>query len=205
MIAEESRQQVASAWPEVENRLRAFLRARVDEPAVADDLLQEVFLRAWQGRLESPGRLMAWLYRITRNVLTDYRRLARHRREVGGKDPDTLDLPWEEDEQIAERELARCLEPMIRRLPDSYREALELVDLQGLTQQAAARRAELSLPGMKSRVQRGRRQLQTMLLDCCHVDVDSKGLVLDYAMKPGSDCGPACRKREIIAADRNSG
>jgi RNA polymerase sigma-70 factor (ECF subfamily) len=69
---------------------------------------------------------------------------------------------------------------MIRKLPHEYREALSLVALHGNTQQAAANQVGLSLSGMKSRVQRGRELLKTMLRKCCHIQLDSKGSIIDY-------------------------
>ena len=68
---------------------------------------------------------------------------------------------------------------MIRTLPARYAEALLLTDIDGLTQAAAAERLGLSLSGMKSRVQRGRRLLKQTLLRCCAVELDRRGGVVD--------------------------
>ena len=80
-------------------------------------------------------------------------------------------------------ELAGCLRLMIEQLDTDYREALMLVELEGLTQQAAAKRVGLSLSGMKSRVQRGRRQLKRKLDDCCLIQLDPRNGVADYAVR----------------------
>jgi RNA polymerase sigma-70 factor (ECF subfamily) len=66
-----------------------------------------------------------------------------------------------------------------------------MVDLEGATQQEAARRAGLSLSGMKSRVQRGRQALRAVLDACCRIDLDRRGRVTDYtARHPGAcACG----------------
>jgi RNA polymerase sigma-70 factor (ECF subfamily) len=77
-------------------------------------------------------------------------------------------------------ELAGCLRPMIERLSKDYREAIVLVEFDGLTQQAAAGRLGISLPGMKSRVQRGRKLLRRMLDDCCLIELDRRGGVVDF-------------------------
>ena len=69
---------------------------------------------------------------------------------------------------------------MIDCLPEKYREALRLVDLQGLSRQLAADRLGLSLSGAKSRVQRARVQLKALYLDCCHVEFDRTGHVLGF-------------------------
>jgi RNA polymerase sigma-70 factor (ECF subfamily) len=69
---------------------------------------------------------------------------------------------------------------MVEALPEPYREAVQLTELDGLTQADAAARLGLSVSGMKSRVQRGRERLKKMILDCCHVELDARGGVIDY-------------------------
>jgi RNA polymerase sigma-70 factor (ECF subfamily) len=69
------------------------------------------------------------------------------------------------------------------------------VELQGLTQQAAAKRIGLSLSGMKSRVQRGRQQLKRMLDGCCRIQLDPRNGVTDYTMRDRND-RPAERRRD---------
>jgi RNA polymerase sigma-70 factor (ECF subfamily) len=72
---------------------------------------------------------------------------------------------------------------MIDRLSEEYRLAVVLVDLEGLTQQAAAVQLGLSLSGMKSRAQRGRRQLKEMLEACCTIELDRRRGVTDYDVR----------------------
>jgi RNA polymerase sigma-70 factor (ECF subfamily) len=62
------------------------------------------------------------------------------------------------------------------------------VDVDGQTQLNAARDLGLSLSGMKSRVQRARRDLKDLLERCCAVDVDRRGGVSDY-QPAGGGCG----------------
>ena len=84
-----------------------------------------------------------------------------------------------------------CLLPMIRALPETCREAVMLSEIEGLTQKEVAARQGLSLPGAKTRVQRGRAMMKQMLLGCCHFEFDSRGTVIDYEGKDGR-CGPEC-------------
>jgi len=91
--------------------------------------------------------------------------------------------------RAAEAELAPCLTPMVARLAEPYREAIELTSVHGLTQAEAATRAGLSVPGMKSRVQRAREQLKAMLLRCCEVDVDRRRGVADFQVRESASCG----------------
>jgi RNA polymerase sigma-70 factor (ECF subfamily) len=82
---------------------------------------------------------------------------------------------------------------MIERLPENYRQAITLVDLEGLAQHEAAARLGLSVSGMKSRVQRGRHQLRDMLEACCVIALDRRGGVTDYDLRDQPD--NSCRDR----------
>jgi RNA polymerase sigma-70 factor (ECF subfamily) len=103
-----------------------------------------------------------------------------------------IDLPADaetEDVRAAEAELAPCLTPMVARLAEPYRQAIELTSVHGLTQAEAAKRAGVSLSGMKSRVQRAREQLKAMLLRCCEIDVDRRRGVADFHRRESASCG----------------
>lgn len=112
---------------------------------------------------------------------------------------DDFDAPAQAGSGSEERtevtELSTCIEPMIAGLPQVYREAIELTDLNGLTQVEAAQKVGVSVSGMKSRVQRARGKLKSMLLECCRVEVDRRGGIVDYSVRDTSKtpCGP-CRR-----------
>ena len=66
---------------------------------------------------------------------------------------------------------------------------MTLIDLEGMLQKEAAARSGLSLSGMKSRVQRGRKALEQLLHDCCRIELDAGGRITDYQPQ-GRWCGP---------------
>lgn len=182
----------AALWDAFAPPLRAFLARRVPAGVEADDLLQDVFLRVVKhvDSLRSTERPEAWLFQIARNALRDSLR-ARQRKD-GRTDPLEIDLPADVGISAvpeSEEELAPCLTPMIGRLPEPYRTAIELTSVQGLTQAEAARQAGISLSGMKSRVQRGREQLRQMLVRCCEISVDVRGGVSDFQLRSADACG----------------
>ena len=74
--------------------------------------------------------------------------------------------------------------------PDASRDALTRVDLDGQTHAQAAAQLGISVSGMKSRVQRARRQLKALLTGCCQVEVDRAGAVSRYRINsPVCGCG----------------
>jgi RNA polymerase sigma-70 factor, ECF subfamily len=189
-------------WSEFGDRLRAFITRRVGSAADAEDILQDVFLRIHRhaDSLQRRERLVSWLFQITRNAIADYYR-APVRRELLAGAPQDLEQSSKQTWTLTEeqggvsadaaRELATCLGPMVARLPSPYREAVTLVDLEGIPQKEAALRAGLSLSGMKSRVQRGRQALEQLVHDCCQIELDATGRIMGYQLR-GQSCGSSC-------------
>jgi RNA polymerase sigma-70 factor (ECF subfamily) len=127
-------------------------------------------------QLRASDRLDAFAYRIARNAIIDHYRSTASAKELPAAPDDLAEridarAPTADDpEAVAGRqELARCLQPLVRRLPAPYREALILTDLGELSQVQAADVVGLSIPGMKARVQRGRAQLHELLIRCCEI------------------------------------
>ena len=170
-----------AAWRAHKNELRSFLAARCVSSGEADDLLQEVFLRAVaQGKdfcgIENPR---AWLFHVARNLLIDRLRLTRAQVEL----PDDLCAEPAGETAIVDA-LSQCLPRVLSELSAQEREAITLCDLQGMTQQEYARRLGLGLPAAKSRVQRARRRLQARLVDACQVRFDERGQVCCFTPRP---------------------
>ncbi|MDD9937732.1 MAG: RNA polymerase sigma factor SigZ [Myxococcales bacterium] len=170
--------------------LAAFVERRVADPDVARDLVQDVYERIHrrEARLEELERVDAWVFRVARNVITDhYRRRGRSQeRERPLLVEPTEDAPGDEAE--VRQEVAAWLPSFVAQLPEPYREVLELTELQGLTQAQAAERLGLSVTAVKSRVRRGRAQLEKDLRGCCHIELDARGTVMDYAPRACPCC-----------------
>lgn len=184
-----------SVFGEFHRRLRAFISRRVGHPADADDVLQETFLRIHRhlGEVRGADRLTAWVFQVARSAIVDHYRRQRPSEALGDNEPPADGAAAVADESASElEELAACLAPMVAALPPRDREAIELSELKGLTQREASARAGVTLSGMKSRVQRARRKLRAMLLDCCHVELDRRGGIVAHAPRGGAcRCGPA--------------
>lgn len=182
---------VQAAFRSLEGSLRSFLARRVREAEV-DDVLQDVFVRLQRGvgALEDEQRLEAWVYRVARSAVVDQYR-SRRRHEVVSES-EAAERPVEDDDESeVERELAGYVPYFVNALPEPYREALTLTELQGLTQKEAAERLGVSLSGMKSRVQRGRAKLREAFDACCHIALDARGRVMECVPRqtpPPKDC-----------------
>jgi RNA polymerase sigma-70 factor (ECF subfamily) len=133
--------------------------------------------------LKDDTKLESWLYQIARNAITDYYRNRRVSEEL----PEWIEQPQPEEEESIRQELSACLEPMIRELPDKYRNAIRLSEVENKTQREVAELEGISLSGAKSRVQRGRALLKNMLNDCCQFEINIKNQVVSYEKKE-KDC-----------------
>jgi RNA polymerase sigma-70 factor, ECF subfamily len=142
--------------------VHGILLARVPSCDVAD-LLQEVFLTAWQRlpSLRDPAAFGGWLAMIARNRATDYRRRA----------PETVELP---DSLADERTLggessvgagldAQAALEAIRSLPDAYRETLVLRLVEGMSGPEIAARTGLTPASVRVNLHRGMKLLRSAL------------------------------------------
>ncbi len=170
---------IVTAWHKHETELRGWLRHRLGNTVDAEDLLQDVFLKASrQGeRFCAITNARAWLYEVARNALADRLRLARD--TVGLPD----DLTADTEETAAVDSLAACLPRVLFELSPEDREAITLCYLERLSQEEYARRKGLSLPGAKSRVQRARKRLREQLTHVCQVQLDAAGRVNDFVAR----------------------
>jgi RNA polymerase sigma-70 factor, ECF subfamily len=153
------------------DRVYAALRRFGLDAGEADEVAQEVFLRAWRGlpRFQERARFSTWLYRIAFNEAQ--RRLSR--RAAGRLEPDL-----DRDDPIAalpesaalgpeartlDREFERVLERALGQLPDDWRAAVVLRDIEGLSTKEAAEVVGVHQAAFKSRLHRGRMQLRALL------------------------------------------
>ena len=183
-------------WETFHAGLRRFILQRIPDEQSADDVLQETFLKIHTriASLRDEDKLQSWMYQIARNAIADYYRQQKATVEL----PEALPVP---DEPVFEDEVIKDLIPsvkaMVESLPATYREALILTEYEGLTQRELAQRLGLSFSGAKSRVQRAREKLKTMLLDCCHFEFDRLGKIIDFAPNcaccTSDGCGEGCR------------
>ena len=164
------------AWASHAPELRGWLRHRLGNPAEADDLLQDLFIKALrQGeRFCSVQNARAWLFEVARNTLADRLRVARATVDL----PD--DLPTPTDEADTVDTLTACLPRVLSELTAEDCEVITLCDLQGMPQAEFAAARGLNLSAAKSRLQRARQRLKQRMTVVCQVQIDDAGHVADF-------------------------
>jgi RNA polymerase sigma-70 factor (ECF subfamily) len=167
---------LTDAWALHEPELRGWARHRLGNSEDAEDLLQDLFLKALrQGEgFCSVHNARAWLFEVVRNTLADRLRVSR----------DTVELPDDLAHLVNEADtvdnLTACLPRVLSELADEDREAIKLCDLQGMPQADFARLKGLTLSAAKSRLQRARLRMKQQMTLVCQVQLDPKGHVLDF-------------------------
>jgi RNA polymerase sigma-70 factor (ECF subfamily) len=148
-------------------RIYAFLWRRTRDPVLAEDLLQQTFLRMHcaRARFVRGADVVPWIFAIARRLLIDGVRrskfhvsLSRHAEEAECMDPALVTLP-QGDERVHSKELELRLQRALCSLPEGLRAAFELVKLDGLSMREAAEALGTSEAAVKVRVHRASRML----------------------------------------------
>ncbi len=150
--------------------------------------MQEIFLKIRRAlpQLRDIGKVESWMFRIAHNAVMDhYRERPSVAHLVSDRLPEASEEAAPSDREDLTHRLAQWLPHAIELLPDKYRQAVYLIEIEGLNQKELAERLGLSYSGAKSRVQRGREKLKQIILDCCDVMADRYGNILDYQRR---DC-----------------
>lgn len=181
------------AWRLLETNLRPFVAKRVREVDV-DDVMQDVLLRIQRAlpSLRDEQRFGPWVYQIARSAIGQHARVVARHPQAKVEPPELVEPPREEDDGAIEQEVAMYAALFVSMLPSPYREALTLTELEGLTQKEAAEMLDISLSGMKSRVQRGRDKLRRALEDCCHIALDARRRVVGCELRPDGKVPDGC-------------
>jgi len=184
------------ALPFMDELYSAALRM-TRNPANADDLVAETFGRAWKSfhQFERGTNMRAWLYRILTNTfINEYRKRSRHGVPVDLDQYENPDMFYfynklaenvqEEEQDPAKAVVSKFVEEdilkAIHSLPEGYREAVILADLQGLPYEEIAKSLNVAVGTVRSRLNRGRAQLQKVLWE----EAVRSGYITDKKMHP---------------------
>jgi len=166
-------------------RLLRYTQSMVRDRSDAEDVLQEILLRAHRGfaALRAGEAATTWLFRIATHACLDHLRQRVRRPAIdadadpdalagSGEDPVTLQTTMER------REMSACVQRFLDALPDEYRSAIMLTELEGLTGPEISDLLGVPLTTVKMRLHRARRMLQEELEAGCSFGCDERGVVV---------------------------
>ncbi len=144
-------------------RIRSILY-QLCEPSCLDDMVQEVFLRAWKGlpKFRQRASFSTWLYRIAWNVASDQRQAATSRRTqlqtISEKTPTHQEAP-----DLMELHYKDLVQRGLESLSFEHRTIMVLHDLEGVPQKEVADILEIPLGTVKSRLFHARASMRQFL------------------------------------------
>jgi len=159
---------------ENENAFRAFLRKRLSDETVVEDVFQQCLLRAVQHQhsLKNQGSVVAWFYRILRNATIDYyrsRAAQEARREAFETEAGILqqqDVPSLDEVKAT---ICACLDEVVGTLRPAYSELIRRIDLGAESTAEVAKTLRISTTNATVRLHRARQALRKSLEQACGV------------------------------------
>ena len=176
-------------------RVRKFILALVKDEWVADDLIQETFLKIQNNlkNLKDPSKLSSWIFRIAYNLCQDhFRQLKRSRKE------ERIDQEGMEDfkealiqkgldiqKELEQRQMGECVQDQINLLPESLRTVLILFDIMEFSHQEIADILGITVKNVKVRLHRARNKLKDILEEACTFERDERNVLVCTPVSDG--------------------
>ncbi len=177
------------------SKVKRFILALVKDQWVADDILQETFLKVQLNleTLKDPTKLSSWIFRIAHNLCQDHFRqlkAARTRQSTGllqaeDHEDESIQLPRLQEE-LEQREMGRCVQDQIELLPEHLRAVLVLFDIMECSHQEIADIMRITVNNVKVRLHRARKQLKPILEERCIFERDERDVLVCIPVAHGS-------------------
>jgi len=169
-------------------KVRKFILTLVKDDWVADDLIQETFLKIQNNlkSLKDPSKLSSWIFRIAYNLCQEhFRQLKRSRKE------ERIDQEEKEDfkealiqkgldiqKELEQRQMGECVQDQINLLPESLRTVLVLFDIMEFNHQEIADILGITVENVKVRLHRARKKLRPILEEKCSFERDERNVLV---------------------------
>ena len=161
-------------------QLLGYLQRYVGDPSLAEDLYQETLIRidkGWAG-FEQRSSVKTWAFSIASHVAADHFRRPENRLDIVEVEEaaDVADPAPPSDDRLLTAEMSQCVREVIDSLPPTYRTALILHDLEGMSAEQIAEICDCSLASAKIRIHRARARLKAKLERQCQFQRDADGV-----------------------------
>lgn len=169
-------------WETYEQDIRRFVLSKVKDETIADDILQETFIKVHTKihTLNDEAKLKAWIFSIANSTVMDH---FRHKVNINVLSHGEGFI----DDEIHVHDEKDCLRGIINSLPKKYRDPLFLSDIKGMKQADIAKQLNLPLPTTKSRIQRARKQIVQGYMKCCDFKINEQGFLVGE-VKDKAEC-----------------
>lgn len=182
-----TKNELIEQWPLQKQRIEGYVFSLVKDADETNDIVQEVFVKAFTkiDSLKNPDKLVQWLFSIARNETNRYFNFKK-KYQPATKEDEAAEPAYQPNE------FESCIGHFIGELPKKYGTAVQLAAIENVPQHELAQRLNISYSGAKSRVQRGKAKLKELLTQCCQIDHDTYGNIIDYTPRQGGHCSQRC-------------
>lgn len=171
------------------SQVRAFIQSIVKQEWIAEDLTQEVFIRAFNNflTLKDNNRVKPWLFRIAKNRCMDYFRQGRNREKKCKLSIDSSLIPrsFQQERILEQQEMTKCVRNHFQLLPDNLRTVLWLFDVDGFTHKEIAEILDIDVSNVKVRLHRARKKMRIILNENCKFERDDRDV---FVCIPSGEC-----------------
>jgi len=178
--------EVGSVYTAFRQSLLKYIGSKIRSTEDAKDILQNVFAKISMNvnALSEKQNIQHWLFAVTRNAIIDYYRVNASRQNLL-VDERAAENMVEEEPIDTTQGLDQCVSTMIELLPEDYRLILKDSELKGIKQKDLAKKYNMPYSSLRSRVQRGRERLKELFYECCYIETDQHGNILESRPKKG--------------------
>ncbi|WP_024771066.1 sigma-70 family RNA polymerase sigma factor [Aquimarina macrocephali] len=175
--------QFESIWEEYKKPLLNFIKTKIGDKDIGEDILQDVGIKLYTAlrKSEKINNHKSWLFQVTRNTIADYYRKNKIPTTIIEYQPE---IPETSIPNVCVCDLSGFV--IQNYVPQQYGEALYLSDIEQKPQKEISKILDLSLTATKSRIQRGRKKLKELVTDCVDISYNKKGQITGFLLK--NDC-----------------
>jgi RNA polymerase sigma-70 factor (ECF subfamily) len=160
--------------------VRKFILAYVKDEWVADDLIQETFIKVQKNlnNVKDPDKLYSWIFRIAYNLCHDHYRQSK-RTSLNHRNLQQEILPFKEavvQKELEQQQMGECVQDKMDLLPKDYRTVLILSDIMAFSQKEIAEILSISVSNVKVRVHRARKKMRAILEEHCSLGLDERSV-----------------------------
>jgi RNA polymerase sigma-70 factor (ECF subfamily) len=163
-------------------RVRRFILSLVRDTWVADDLVQETFLKVSLklDTLHHPSKRSSWIFRIAYNLCQDYFRGQKKGAATDLQGPDIITILGiaPSQEKLEQHQMSSCVQRQMDLLPDAYRTILILSDEQEFDLREMAEILDISIENVKVRLHRARKKFKAILEEKCLFERDERAVLV---------------------------
>ncbi len=163
------------------HRVRRFIRATVKNESVADDLVQETFIKIQESldSLRDPEKISSWIFRIAYHLCQDHFRTLKRsstQEEIHDGLVSLEETPIQK--KLEQGEMSRCVQDKLSLLPGRQRSVIIFADIMDFSHQEIAHILGLTVENVKVRLHRARKRLKAILEKECTFEVDERSVLV---------------------------